>query len=155
MVKIIIDFPVGAYSQNKDKIKEIFKILDYKYNHGRQVDSNKLVCVWKRQPEKQNIIGVFNGSGKECQFQIECNEDEIKVFHSLAQSYNGTIAGSIIKNNVEDAVAIATKKVEQWFTIPKREYGEPDVFYNSRLQKAKVSYDWFISQEVKRMQGLI
>lgn len=155
-VKVLIEFGPGQYSANKEKIKKLFSLFGYKYQSGNPVGKDKLICIWKRKPENQVIKGIFNGSGKQCQFIVECNEDEQEAFKSLGLHFSGRS-----KVYDEDSIdtrsmdKIASWKVNQWFTWQDSYPSEPELFYRERIKKMIASYYWFVEQEKKRMRDLL
>lgn len=152
MKNIKLHFPAGVYSSKKNDIKAIFKLLDYNYKGGFQKDG-KLICSWIRPNDKANIKGIFNGSVQACDFLISCIDSEESIFLGFQKYYGAILVlGEVDKSKSEDLLLEARLKVEKWFTIPKQESGEPQVFYNGRLKKANESYDWFVQQEYKRLK---
>lgn len=149
MVKLQIDFPAGAYSSNKENIKKVFTLLEYKYNGGHK-QGNVLICSWRKNKE-ENIKGIFTGSGKACKFIITCNDNEVDIFKAFTKPYNAIIKGAddSIK---EDLLSVANAKVKQWFTIVPQEKGEPDFFYAKRKEKMMESFKWFVQQEYGRLK---
>lgn len=150
---LIIKFPAGAYSANKDKIKEVFKILEYKYAGSYSVADNKLICNWKRKVDNKSIKAIFNGSGQACDFIIDCKQEEIKIFNAIANKYNSEISEYIESTKlVIDIQSKAKSNVDKWFTYNKQQKGEPDVFYKYRQQKERLSYQYFIDNEIRKLK---
>src|SRR6185436_11248805 len=137
------------YSANKDKIKEVFKILDYKYAGAHSVNDDKLICRWKRKSDNKVIKAIFNGSGKACDFIIDCKEDEVKVFNAIAFQYKASISeykeSTTVKVDIEKQ---AKENIDKWFTYNKQQIGEPDIFYKHRQEKEKQSYKFFLNNEI-------
>jgi hypothetical protein len=150
MLKIL--FQAGAYSQNKEDIKKVFALLDYKYKSGIQ-RNDKLICIWKRDLSNQIIKGIFNGSGKPCEFIVDCNDDEQTIFKSFEIAYKARVS---IHNenpgNTRQLLEEATKRINKWFTWQKPYKNEPELFYQKRLEKMKESYQWFINKELERLK---
>lgn len=105
----------------------------------------------------QKIKAIFNGSGKECQFIIECNEDEHQAFQSFSQVFNARV--SIYNENIIDTNAIeekAKQEVNKWFTWQKPYQNEPELFYIKRQEKMKESYNFFVNSQIEKIKkGLL
>jgi hypothetical protein len=153
-MKLKVSFQPGAYSSNKDTIKKVFNILDYKYKGAQKANDERMICFWQRSPEKQMIKGIFNGSGKECDFIVECNDDEVQVFQSFEKSFNARI--SVYSENTEIASNLMEKAkqlVDQWFTWQKPYKDEPPLFYEKRIESNKKSYEWFIQRQYDKLKA--
>lgn len=142
-----IDFPQGKYSQHKELIKQVFKILDYKYSFGRTNLQNQLICIWKRQSDKSEIKGIFNGSGKECQFIIKCPQSEYKVFQSFIETFQAENVKKIQEETTDklsdEILKLQAKAlVDKWFTSQTKikQPLEPEYFYQKRIEKEKQDY---------------
>ncbi len=150
-MKIKIGFPAGAYSKNKEEIKKVFNILDYKYQNGFQ-DNNKLVCIWKRKNDKKTIRAVFSGSGQPCYFIVDCDDNEFEVFKSF-NAYNAIVSTDLESSiDTQRLLQEAKAKVDKWFTWQKPYKGEPELFYNKRIEKMNQTYEWFVNRELQRMK---
>jgi hypothetical protein len=150
-----VSFPAGAYSANKEDIKKVFSLLDYKYQSGTQ-RNDKLVCIWKRNLSKQIIKGVFNGSGQPCDFIIDCNEDELKIFQSFETAFKARVSNyNPTQQQTTTLIEEATKRVDKWFTWQKPYKNEPELFYQKRLEKMKQSHEWFIQKELERLKQTV
>ncbi len=144
---IQIDFPEGKYSQHKDSIKQVFKILDYKYSFGKSNLQNQLICIWKRKEDNSQIKAIFNGSGKSCQFIIKCPINEYNVFESFIKTFD---ASSVIEiqeeqnNKISDeSLKLQAKQlVDKWFISQTKTklLLEPEYFYLKRIEKEKQDY---------------
>lgn len=155
-MKLLIKFDDGVYSSNKDKIKEVYKLLGYKYLSGVPKGANQLICLWKNENDNRIIKGIFNGSGRACEFIVDSSDDNIKVFESFGKYFNARIESfSEGVGNNEQLLQQAEANVNKWFTINKQEKGEPDSFYAKRLSKMLDSKKEFIQKEYNKLKELL
>lgn len=170
MTLLTAHFPAGAYSGAKADLKDAWKKMGYSYAGGytpRDASGREgqMQVSWVRAPSSSRpsrlgqqpprITGFFNGSGAECRFEVDCDDEDADVMVALLEGYGASVA--LVKESThptpapappppsdddfDQALMLARKQVEQGFGWPIREKGEPDLFFNKRMEKARADFD--------------
>lgn len=112
------------------------------------------------------IRGIFNGSGAACKFELDVDDEDSDVVFALFASYGAsvrTLTPETLRKgepvfgpytrvqapapvplsdaDFDRALERARAEVQRFFSWPKKEPGEPDLFFRKRTERAQAEFD--------------